>query len=240
VARSAQTAATRADRAQERAEAVEAAARAVSAGTGGARARIGGLRREERRFLAMCDAVVSPAEEAERSCRALAQLVLGVNSVTRGSDEAYRLDRAAVGVLHPPDGQGAKVGLLEDGVALASRSKDELVVELSGLLCRLLLDRGIRLVLRCPGTKGTLEVEVDAKDTLVARLRLPDSAAKPLAAARKTGWSGARTDGCLSDRWPSPVTILGPSKRIVDTLSRVLGLERVAQLRTRVEPIEAR
>ena len=82
------------------------------------------------------------AKEAECAMRRLAQLGFGVSALLGGSARIERLDRTCVAVLHPPNGHGIRVPLLEDGVSLNARSKEELLVEIAGIVCRLLIDRG--------------------------------------------------------------------------------------------------
>jgi hypothetical protein len=114
------------------------------------------------------DAAEEGADETERVARRLAQLALGVSTGLVPSKRAERLDSAAVAVLHPPSGTGIPVGLAEDGLELFCHSRRELLVELRGTFCRMLLDRNVAVDI---GDVG-LRVEFDQ----VLHLTTPDGA----------------------------------------------------------------
>jgi hypothetical protein len=174
------------------------------------------------------------AREAERITRALAQLAFGVSAGSASSPEIERLDRAAVAALHPPEGHGPRAGLALDGLAFRSATRDELVVEIAGLLARLLFERRARVRLRVARDRPDLVVEVSPDDALLVRLDgpLPDLLRAALARA---GWPAARTKPAapkpLLHRWPSPVTLMVPARLVVRTLYDGLGLAKPARLR---------
>jgi hypothetical protein len=100
------------------------------------------------------------ADDTERAARRIAQLALGVSSGLEPSKRAERLDRAALAVLHPPQGTGRTVGLVEDGLTFFSRHKRELQVELGGVICRMLVDRNVTVRF------GDVELRVGSDETL--------------------------------------------------------------------------
>ena len=104
------------------------------------------------------------AYAAERASRDLAQLAFGVSAHVESNDRVERLDRAAVAVLQPPPGQRGGRDLLSDGLRLRARHRPELVTELAGIVCRVLVDRVARVVLTTPS--GRVEMWVDPRDAL--------------------------------------------------------------------------
>ena len=80
------------------------------------------------------------AEAVGRTVRQLAQLALGVSSRLGPGSRVDKLDRTAVAVLAPFDHQLGGVALEVDKVELFCHTRDEVRVELGGVLCRLLVD----------------------------------------------------------------------------------------------------
>lgn len=111
-------------------------------------------REGEGRLLRVQQEALTAAQETERLTRSMAQLALGVSACAASSDRIERLDRAAVAVLHPPEGQGWSGLLVRDGLAFASESHEELPIEIAGLMCRMLLDRRVHVELAAPGPRG--------------------------------------------------------------------------------------
>ena len=111
-------------------------------------------------ILVEVDAAEEGADEIERVVRRLAQLALGVSTGLVPSRRAERLDSAAVAVLHPPAGTGIPVGLAEDGLELFAHNRRELLVELRGTFCRMLLDRNVTIDI------GDVELRVGFDQTL--------------------------------------------------------------------------
>jgi hypothetical protein len=110
------------------------------------------------------------AAEVERVTRQLAQLALGVSTGLVPSKRAERLDSAAVAVLHPPDDAAPMADLVEDGLELFSHDREELLVELRGLCCRMLLDRNVTVRI------GEVELRVGFDQTLHLATQEEDTA----------------------------------------------------------------
>ena len=90
--------------------------------------------------------------------RQIAQLALGVSAQLHTSDRVERLDRMATAALVPPNGGG--VSLYDDGIEIPPVDNDGLLVLLSGLLCRMLLEGWIAVEF------GSVVVGVDGEGTL--------------------------------------------------------------------------
>lgn len=87
------------------------------------------------------DAADQGAGEAERVSRRIAQLALGVRAGLGPGERTELLERAAVAVLcreHRSDSVGS---LSDDGIELFGTKKQELRVELRGLIWRMLMER---------------------------------------------------------------------------------------------------
>ncbi len=124
------------------------------------------------------DAAEEGADEIERVTRQLAQLALGVSTGLAPSKRADRLDNAAVAVLHPPTGTDPTRALVDDGLELFSRDRQELQVELRGLCCRMLLDGNTRARI------GEVELGVGSDQTL--HLTTPDGTSSWMAPVEVT------------------------------------------------------
>ncbi len=125
----------------------------------------------------------------ERICRDIAQVVLGITSIAVWNPASASLERAAVVVV--TDSESADL----DGLCteFRARTADDLLVEISGLLCRLLLGSyrevqiataGAPIVIR-GGAAATLHVEHDDE----------------------------------SIDWKQPVTVLEPAKHLVQLIA---------------------
>ncbi|MEW6338931.1 MAG: hypothetical protein AB1625_16205 [Acidobacteriota bacterium] len=102
---------------------------------------------------------------AERSCRAIAQLALGVTSHTAWTDETARLERAATLVLYD-----AGVDIEDEDIVFLARDHEGLVTELAGLICRMLTQQDCTWTIRAPGVGATgIELLADASSNLVVR-----------------------------------------------------------------------
>jgi hypothetical protein len=128
------------------------------------------------------EAAEEGADEIERITRQLAQLALGVSTGLAPGKRAERLDSAAVAVLHPPEGTGPIVDLVEDGLELSSHDREDLQVELRGLFCRMLLDGNTTVRI------GEVELRVGLDQTL--HLLTPDG----------------------DSAWPAPVEVTIPAR----------------------------
>jgi hypothetical protein len=106
------------------------------------------------------------ADAVEQVARQIAQLALGVSMGLMPSHRAERLDSAAIGVLTPPSGGSETAGLVDDGIELFCRDKQDLRVELQGAFCRMLLDRDVSVRI------GDVELMVGPDPTL--HLSTPD------------------------------------------------------------------
>jgi len=112
------------------------------------------------------EAAEEGADAVEQVARQIAQLALGVSMGLAPSDRAGRLDSAAVAVLTPPGGGSETAGLVDDGIELFCRDKQDLRVELRGVLCRMLLDRNVSVRI------GHVEIRVGPDQRL--HLSTPD------------------------------------------------------------------
>jgi hypothetical protein len=196
------------------------------------------LHKTENQLIAANTKTLESAREAEGAMRRLAQLGFGVSALLGGSARIERLDRTCVAVLHPPDGYGTAVPLLHDGVSLAARSREDLIVEVAGIVCRLLIDRGTKVRLEAPGPAGGwFEFSVEPGDTLVASWKAMSPKPKAVEKLKKASKPQRRKEpSSRAQRWPSPVKVHEPAKLAVDTLFDAFGLERPRQLAVTVEP----
>jgi hypothetical protein len=196
------------------------------------------LRQAEREADEEAGRGVAAMLECEAVVRKLAQLAFGVSAARAASDAIERMDRAGVAVFHPPKGLGRSVLLVEDGLSLLSTSRRELVIELAGVVCRLLIDRGARVTFRKRGGGAwRLDWTVDAQDTLVARTQSSAPRARPR--LKTLGWTQGpkMTTGSFVQRWASPVTAILPAKLAVDTLFSVHGVRHPSELEVAVNTI---
>jgi len=97
------------------------------------------------RITVEVDAAEEGADDTERVTRRIAQLAFGVSSGLGPSERVELLDRAAVAVLHSPQGNGEPVGLVDDGIELFTHHAPELPVELGGIIYRMLIDRNVNV-----------------------------------------------------------------------------------------------
>ena len=165
----------------------------------------------ERELLAVdrCGRVLAEAKRAERAARSVAQLAFGVSAARASDERIERLDRAGVAVLYPPHGYGPPVSLLDDGVTLRSDDHQELLIEIAGILCRLLLDRHANVSFDVPGDLGgAVMVGVLPGDVLAATSR-PHRARTVARAMKKLGWRQPKGRAHRRE-WPSPVRAIQP------------------------------
>jgi hypothetical protein len=166
-----------------------------------------------------CREMESARWAAELGLRRLAQLAFGVSAMTYGGDRIERLDRASVAVLHPPF--DIPKGIAQDTPRLFARTEDELEVEVSGILCRLLIDRVAIVNFAAPD--GRVRFGIDDADSLVGSVwESHDTDLSDL------GWSSSGDS--WSAQWTSPVTISEPAGQTVRTLRKRLGLSDIGQL----------
>jgi hypothetical protein len=202
---------------------IELAAHTAAAEVDKARNLFDGAEAVAPELLRSHDAACAAALDAERLTRCLAQLTLGVSSCAGGTDLVYQVERAAVGVLAPPTGHGERVGLRQDGMAFAATSEAELSVEIGGLICRLLMDRGTQATLEVAG-KVAVVFDVDADDALLVSTPAPTDE-PAVALLREVGWPEPPADGFFRLRVDSPVRVRQPADLVARTFYRALGLE---------------
>lgn len=173
-------------------------------------------------------AAAAGAETAERATRRLAALLLGVTSQSVWNDAVARAERAAVMVLHPPG--DVIVRLVDEGIVLRARYADELVTELCGTLCRMIIDHDCELGLRVPGPAGPeVRFRVDAVGNLAALARTDPADHERLA---ELGWPGtAPSSGELTAAWDDPLSVVEPARLAAATLQTPLGPADPQQLR---------
>lgn len=155
-------------------------------------------------------------ETIELGLRRLAQLAFGVSTLTLGGDRIERLERAAVAILHAPGERGR--ALFEESPRFFSTTPDELVVEVAGVLCRLLIDRSSTATFTAPA--GQIVFSVDG-ETLIGTVQSN-------AGSSAKRWSHPELPPTA--RWESPVVVTRPATLTVETLTQVLGLETVSAL----------
>jgi len=119
------------------------------------------------------EAAEEGADAVEHVARQIAQLALGVSMGLEPSDRAERLDSAAIAVLTPPSGESETADLVDDGIELFCRDKQDLRVELRGALCRMLLDRNVSFRI------GDVELAVGPDQTLHLSTSDGDTAWEP-------------------------------------------------------------
>jgi hypothetical protein len=177
-------------------------------------------------------------EETEYSTRCLAQLGFGISALLSGGARIERLDRACVALLHPPDGHGTAVPLVVDRVTLSATTKDELLVEIAGILCRLLIDRGAKVIFEMPGKGGgRLEFAIGKDNALTAFFKAASTTPKLMGKLGKTDKAEkAKRQSVLVYKWSSPVRVYIPAKLAVDRLFDTFGLERPNKLVVTVKP----
>ena len=152
---------------------------------------------------------LAAADAAELATRRLAQLAFGISAHLIGDDRVERLDRAAVAILFPPAVDRPRSRLADDATELRAKVRPELVVEIAGGLCRILVERNS--CLRLTGQGGAVvEVSVDGGSTLCVLTNV-----EPGDLDGDWGpFPGERWIAC----WPSPVTIREPAEVIASLL----------------------
>lgn len=194
------------------------------------------IRAEEQRLGMQHNHAIQPANRAEHRARDLAQLALGISAHLPSTYEVERIDRVCTAILHPPPGTGSAVPLYQDDLTVRAASRRELVVELAGVICRLLLDRrSVAWLMVGEDCDQVLCLQIEPGDTLLALADV--SQGKPRKALLKSGW---REQGAelLERRWPSPVSVLDPAGEVVKVLFGVLELGSLDRLNTSVTRTE--
>lgn len=132
--------------------------------------------------------------EADRALRRLAQLGMGVSALTMGGDRIERLDRACVAVLRALERSPATMD--DDDLRLEGSTRDEAVVELAGVICRLLVDR-------TPAIRATTS-------GAWARLAVDDQELHLI--------SAAGDQRPQHRQWESPVMVSQPADAVLDVI----------------------
>ncbi len=168
------------------------------------------------------------SEAAQRANRTLAQLMLGVTSQLGWNDEIARAERAATMVLHPAEER--VVPLTEDGLMLRARHDPELVTELCGAFCRMIIDHNCELEIRtdAAGERRWIVARVDAVgnldlSTVVAPAEVDEllDLGIDLDVALAVGWNRVpENDGGLHAAWDDPLSVLEPARLVLATLQR--------------------
>ena len=119
------------------------------------------------------EAAEEGADAVEQVARQIGQLALGVSMGLAPSDRAERLDSAAIAVLTPRGAGSGTPCLVDDGIELFCRDKQDLRVELRGIFCRMLLDRNVSVRI------GDVELTVGPDQALHLSTAEGDSAWDP-------------------------------------------------------------
>lgn len=167
---------------------------------------------------------LSASEAAQRATRALAQLTLGVTSQLGWNDDIARAERAATMVLHPVEER--VVPLTEDGLVLRARHDPELVTELCGAFCRMIIDHNCELEIRtdAAGEPRWIVLRVDAVGNLDASTVVAPAEVDELLDLDldlDVGWERVpESDGGLHAAWDDPLSVLEPARLVLATLQR--------------------
>lgn len=170
------------------------------------------------------------SESAQRVTRSLAQLMLGVTSQLGWNDEIARAERAATMVLHPFEER--VVPLTDDGLVLRARHDPELVTELCGAFCRMIIDHDCELEIRtdAAGDPRRIVVRVDPVGNLDTSMVVAPAevdglldldALLDLDLDLDVGWERVpESDGGLHAAWTDPLSVLEPARLVLATLRR--------------------
>lgn len=162
---------------------------------------------------AALDETIAAAMAAERITRSVAQVMLGVTSQLGWNDAIARGERAAVMVLHPVDAD--TVPLVDDGVTLHARHDPELITELCGALCRMIIDHDCELVLRATrDDERRLVLRVDAVENLHASA---DGLESELERLVDLGWDIGK-GASVESSWDDPLSVVEPARLVLKTL----------------------
>jgi hypothetical protein len=162
-------------------------------------------------MLEAVEDVERAATEGARAGRSLAQLALGVSAHLWPSERVDRLDRAAVSVLAPPGQTERLVPVSSDGFVMRGTRRAEWAVAVAGLISRLLVERCQAAdFVGCDGRR--VRVGVSSDDELLAWMASPD--------ADLRRWR----------RWPSPITVSGVVRDILDLLVGSPAVDSVLQI----------
>lgn len=120
-------------------------------------------------------------------------------------------------VLHPSD--AAIVPLVDDGLVFHARYRPELITELCGALCRMIIDHDCALYLRAsPSAARSIELRVDEVGNLSAFL---EASAAEIEGLVSLGWD-LGCEGWVEASWTDPLVVVEPASLAIDTL-RILA-----------------
>jgi len=146
--------------------------------------------------------------------RRIAQAVLGATSLGAGTDDTLRLELAASVACTEPE----HVPLAADGpIELFAVTPDDLVLEVAGIVARLLLDWGGGVALRTADGAG-VDLEVVGDTVVVTPHGLPP--------------------GPGVGSWPSPVVIGDLAREVVADLVVGTGIETALELEAHVPGVD--
>jgi hypothetical protein len=173
------------------------------------------------------------AEAAQRAMRRTAQLALGIAQAAPNTDVVSQIERAAIATIAPAALAGGSAPprlsatLAYDGLQLYAIDTGELVIELAGVIARLLIEwGGVADLGVATGEKRGVTIRVDA-DVVLAEA-YGEAVISDAAAFLELGWEEADPTGARS-RWPSPVTIIEPASIVSRTLA-ALGAHQAVDL----------
>ena len=122
------------------------------------------------------------SDRATKAVRRIAQLLLGVSSALGWNDAIARAERAAVSVLFPVD--GPVVPLIADGLELTGQTRAALRTELSGALCRMVVDHNVALALGPWANPVAIILKVDAVGNITVSAIAPRGTEQEMTRAR--------------------------------------------------------
>ena len=174
---------------------------------------------DDTHVLALADRGASDAIEgwmsAALACRLIAQRGLGITTFTDGDDRIMRLERACVAVLHPPLDFTEKVDLIDDmpeeRAFDVSGSRNNVAIDVAGLVCRLLMDDDIGL--QFDTDAGHVRLHIGRRGSLVATLRTTRTDTTKLKAE---GWRAKGSD--WTAKWAQPVRVSEPTSQALTAL----------------------
>src|SRR4051812_12711538 len=169
----------------------------------------------------------SEADRASTAVRGLAQLLLGVSSALGWNDAIARAERAAVVVLHP--WSGAVVPLTDDGLTFVGGTRAALRTELSGALCRMVIDHDVALAVGPRSEPVAILLKVDAVGNIIVTAVAPRGSEHEMS---NLGWCERRDDGRYTAEYADPPLIHEAVTLVLDTLHTIYGVTSSSDLIT--------
>ncbi|MEI8051326.1 MAG: hypothetical protein WCI12_07810 [Actinomycetes bacterium] len=131
---------------------------------------------------------ITACDRSSRALRQIAQVGFGVSAMLGPSERVERLDRVAVAALVAPDASGERRTLIEDQMTPQAPDEAALLVELGGLICRMLIDGAMRVRIG--------QVTITSSHDGVIELRGPE----------------------MAENWSSPVPVGGVVRDVFNAL----------------------